>query len=145
MFLSTMALSAVASRAQVAETAVKADIPFRFMVENTTLPAGTYVISKSFDEEPTLDMRNSSKDINILLVAESVGDNPAMEKPELVFDKIGGKDFLREVRTTDQTFVLDKYAQETKLEKKGEKAQSHNVTCSNMNGKGMASTKTSSY
>ena len=115
------------------------------MVENTTLPAGHYTIAKTFDEQPTLDMRNPSKDLNVLLVAESVGDNPAIQKPELVFDKIAGKDFLREVKTNNQTFVLNKYPRETRLEKKGEKAQSHTVPCSNMNGKKMASTKTPSY
>jgi hypothetical protein len=132
MFLSTMAFSAVAAHAQIAETAVKADIPFKFTVENTTLPAGHYTISQPFDEEPTLDMRDSKKDINILLVAESVGDNATREQPSLVFDKIAGRDFLREVRTNNQTFVLNKFPQQVKLEKKGEKAQSHSVPCSNM-------------
>lgn len=145
MFLSTMAFSAVASHAQVAQTAIKVDIPFRFIVENTTLPAGRYTIVQSFDEEPTLDMRNPNKDVNVLLVAEAVGDNTNKDKPELVFDKIAGKDFLRKVETDDQTFVLSKYPMQTKLEKKGEKAQSHTVPCSNMNGKKMASTKTPSY
>ena len=145
MFLSTMALSVVASRAQVADVGVKVDIPFRFTVENTTLPAGHYTIARTFDEEPTLDMRNPVKDVNILLVAESVGDNASSEKPELVFDKIAGQDFLREVKTDDQTFVLNKYPQETRLEKKGEKAQSHNIPCTNMKAKGMASTNTPLY
>ena len=143
MFLSTMAFSAVASHAQVAQTAVKVNIPFRFIVDNTTLPAGQYTITRSFDEEPTLDMRNPNKDINVLMVAETVGDATTKDKPELVFDKIAGKDFLRQVRTDNQRFVLSEYPMQTRLEKKGEKAQSHTVTCTSM--KGMASARNSSH
>jgi hypothetical protein len=142
MFLSTVALGALVAQAQIAS--VKVDIPFAFTVEHTTLPAGHYEIAMSTDIEHSMDMRNPQKDVNILLVAETERGlmNPA--KPELVFDRIGNKDFLREVNTGDFVYTLLKSPMEAKLEKQGQKSESHGVPCSSM-GKTTKTAKASAY
>jgi hypothetical protein len=129
LFLSTIVFSGVMAQAQIDTGEIKADIPFKITVENATLPAGHYTIIPMLSAESTLEMRNFDKKINVLLSAEYVSDTGNVKSPELVFEKIGGKDFLREVRTPDLTYVLVKPSQETKLEKEGQKAQSHKVSC----------------
>jgi hypothetical protein len=132
MVFSTVALSAVMAHAQPNPPGVSADIPFRFTVENTQLPAGNYTIVPNEDVEPTLDMRNPQKDINILIVAET--DHSVMNpgKSELVFDRIGGKDFLRTIRMAEYSYTMPESRQEVKLQKSGQKAESHRVSCTSM-------------
>jgi hypothetical protein len=132
MFLSTVALSAVLAQAQLTPMGLKVDIPFKFTVEHTTLPAGHYEIVPTTDVQPSMDMYNRQKDINVLLMAETERGLMNSEKPELVFDKIGNSDFLRQVRTGDSVYTLTKSSMETKLEKQGQKSESHKVPCSNM-------------
>jgi hypothetical protein len=144
MFLSTVALGTVMAHAQFVSNGVKADIPFAFTVEHTTLPAGNYTIYRTGDTGSMLDLRNPDKDVNVVLMTEAnrVLDN--VKKPELVFDKIANRDFLREVRTSDTVFTLMKSPLEVKLENQGEKAMSHRVSCSSMKNT-TTSAKASSY
>jgi hypothetical protein len=143
MFFSTVALSAVMARAEVNPPGVSADIPFRFIVENTQLPAGNYTIVPNEDVEPTLDMWNSQKDINVLLSAETAQPGTNSDKGELVFERIGNKDFLRQIRVEDYSYTLQKSPQEVKLEKVGQKAKSHRVPCTTMKGHAAKSAKAS--
>lgn len=68
------------------------------------------------------------KDVSIELFAEYVNNQSSAKSPELLFDKIGEKEFLREIRTNTNAFVLSKFSQQAKLEKSGQKAQSHKVS-----------------
>ena len=132
LFVSTIVFSGAFLQAQDDWVPLKAKIPFKITVENATLPAGHYTITPTVDTESTLELRNSQRGINVLLPTEYVTDTNNSKTPELVFEKIGGKDFLREVRTPELTFVLVKPSQETKLEKEGKTALSHKVQCENM-------------
>jgi hypothetical protein len=133
-FFSTIALSAVMAQAEPNPPGVSADIPFAFIVGNTQLPAGNYTIVPNEDVEPTLDMRNPQKDVNVLLLAETEHSVMNPGKSELVFDRIGGKDFLREIRMEDYRYKLQESPQQVKLTKSSRKAESHSVPCTSMKG-----------
>ena len=91
----------VVANAQIdADTHVKADVPFAFVVGHSTLPAGTYEIRRLDDVNPkVLEIRNMNEHINIVFQtvdAQTPNDEP-MNTTELVFDRLGDRYFLSQV------------------------------------------------
>ena len=48
-------------------------------------------------------------------------------KPHLVFDRVGGKDFLRQVWIEQKGYMINKSSEEQTLEKKSSESQSYQV------------------
>ena len=91
----------VVANAQIdADTHVQADVPFAFVVGNSTLPAGAYEIRRLDDVNPkVLEIRNMNEHINIVFQtvdAQTPNDEP-MNTTELVFDRLGDRYFLSQV------------------------------------------------
>jgi hypothetical protein len=144
VFFSTIALSCVMAQAQMV-TGVKANIPFAFTVSNTRLPAGDYEISQVSDIGPALELRDASDKISVLFLTESTEGLTKLENPELVFDKIGDKSFLKEIRAEDYSYQLTKSREETELENQGLKSESHRVTCTHAQARNTKSSQTKAY
>ena len=81
---------------------VKAHVPFPFLVENTTLPAGDYTVSRVDSGESALVIQNQDKGTAVDFLTEAV-ETKSADPPDngsLVFDVVSGKHFLSEVWTT---------------------------------------------
>lgn len=123
----------IVANAQIYNTgvALRADVPFTFVVRDTTLPAGKYDI-KALDEMPgVLELRSVNGRTSVVFDTENVetrGDQ-VMNKGELVFDKIGDKYFLSQVwrAGSDTGSELVKSRFEKRLEGRGMKSERHSI------------------
>jgi hypothetical protein len=82
------------------DTTIRANIPYSFVVNNTTLPAGTYLI-KVADADASdltlLQIRSANAKTTVFFETESVAVPDLAKRTELVFDKIGDTYFLAKV------------------------------------------------
>jgi hypothetical protein len=111
---------------------IKADIPFSFTVANTTLPAGNYEISTPAADDPkVLEIRQEKGDLAVLFFTEDVASQSREPETELVFHRIGDKEFLSQVwmegSETGSQLPLSKTAK--KLRESGAKTQMHRFSC----------------
>jgi hypothetical protein len=82
-----------------AQTQASADIPFAFSVQNTTLPAGEYTMSKTSTSRDVMAIRNAETNKAILVLAPDWRYKGAQGKSVVVFHQIGDRYFLAEVKT----------------------------------------------
>ena len=97
-------LIAATAQAQLPGTAIRASIPFDFIVRGRTLPAGNYEITRINDEPIGLMIRNVDHMRNkALFETEPVylGNNMS-HKNELVFHRYGDSYFLSELVTSTE-------------------------------------------
>lgn len=100
--LLTLSIAATA-QAQLPGTAIRASIPFDFIVRGRTLPAGNYEITRINDEPIGLLIRNvDHKRDKAMFETEPVYVNRASRKDVLVFHRYGDEYFLSEVFTTGE-------------------------------------------
>jgi hypothetical protein len=145
MLFSAVAMSIVLAQAQDIDTGVKTDIPFAFTAGNTSLPAGQYEIVPVETVEPTLELRNAKNDTSVLLVVETKRSVMKEPTPEVVFDKIGNREFLRGVHTEEFVYRIVESNQEKNMEMNGHKSISHKVPCSTRKEASVKTAKSSSY
>ena len=94
---------------------VKATVPFNFTVNDTWLPAGTYMIGSNVNTPNLVSIRDQAKGINIVTMGPA--DSPDSEKVgKLVFRRYGNQYFLSEIR--GGLVSLNVHFPATKLEKK---------------------------
>jgi hypothetical protein len=89
-----LALGLTASLAGAANK-TSVDVPFSFIVNDKTLPAGHYQIEPAGNNMSQLAIRGSGG-TTIAKVVERLADTGGKE-PKVVFDKVEGKYFLSEV------------------------------------------------
>jgi len=117
------------ARAQVTDTVV-ADIPFGFVIRDTTLPAGEYTIRRVNSADPSVMVISSTEQHrNILFVVNSAQMNKEPHKTELIFDRVDDQYFLSEIfEGWDPNGVeLPKSRNERTLERQGAKVQLNSV------------------
>lgn len=74
------------------------DVPFSFTVDDTTLPAGRYFISTPDSMEPKLlEIHQENGDLGVLFLTEDTPSDRTPNKSELVFNRIGKREFLHQV------------------------------------------------
>ena len=89
--------------AQVPGTSIRASIPFEFVVEGRTLPAGTYEITRVTDEPVGLLIRNvDHRRFEAMFPTEPLDAHRIPNKSWLVFHRYGDTSFLSEVVTAGQ-------------------------------------------
>jgi len=80
---------------------LKANIPFSFMVQNKTLPAGEYTIRETgadIDSDNILEIvSNTGKDRAVLFQTIGTITERMPKSSELVFDKVGDSYFLSKI------------------------------------------------
>lgn len=85
------------ARAQLLGT-LEVDVPFDFVVADTTFPAGSYLIDPASSEEAaTLRLSSADGRHETLFQTEDVAAVDAPADTHLVFDEVGGKHFLSQV------------------------------------------------
>lgn len=80
---------------------VTAHVPFAFIAGTESLPAGNYQFLLDYENTPTvLAIRSKNgKSVDIML-AETKGEARIAKESKLVFEKIGGQDYLSQVQVT---------------------------------------------
>jgi hypothetical protein len=117
------------ARAQVTDTVV-ADIPFGFVIRDTTLPAGEYSIRRVNSADPSVMVISSNEgQRHVLFVVNSAQAKKEPHQTELIFDRAGDQYFLSEIfEGWDSNGVeLPKPPSERYLEKEGAKVQLDSV------------------
>lgn len=126
-------LGAIAtSYAQIeSDAAIKANIPHSFVVNNTTLPPGTYTIKVADDygNLNVLEIRSANGKMNVLFDTEPINLSRETRQSELVFDKIGDSYFLTRVflKGGESGNELVKSKQQRRLEDGGATAETRSV------------------
>jgi hypothetical protein len=86
------------ARAQLPGTSMRAYIPFDFIVNGKTLPAGNYEVRRITDAPEGLIIRSvNNKHDHAMFETESVQQNRMPRHDEIVFDRYGDTYFLSEV------------------------------------------------
>jgi hypothetical protein len=92
--------AAMGAQAQIESDAViEVNIPHAFIVRDTQLPAGKYMIqvADGYDDLKVLEIRSMNGHTGVFFDTENTQANSTPSKSELVFDKIGDKYFLSQV------------------------------------------------
>ncbi len=88
-------LLAAASIAR-ADDKLIAHVPFDFIVGNLRMPAGNYVVTEDV-EHSLLSIASTDRKHFTFVLANAVAPEDSGTKPELVFDRYGGNNFLARV------------------------------------------------
>lgn len=101
MILSVGAVAILGASGLYAQTKATADIPFDFTVQKTTLPAGHYAMSATGTSHDLMLIQNEDTGKQILVLASSseCGYRSAGDKNVAVFDHVGDRYFLNDVKT----------------------------------------------
>ena len=129
------------SNAQIdSDATIRVNIPHAFVVHNTTLPAGTYMVTVSDKDSPDLQMleiRSTSGKTSVFFDTVPVNATRTARQSELVFDKIGDTYFLSRVfmRGDEGGNELLKSKMQKRLEEAGSTAQSQSIEATPMQAK----------
>ena len=129
-------LGATLTNAQIrSDAAIRANIPYSFVVNNTTLPAGTYVIrvaDSDASDLSILEIRSANGKTAVLFDTQPVTVLGLAPQTALVFDKIGDTYFLSKVflKNYERGNQLMKSKTQRRLEENGAIAESHSISAS---------------
>jgi hypothetical protein len=99
------------------DSAIVADIPFDFQVNQTSLLAGTYTVIVA-SNTVTLQLRNNSTGKSIMLMPPGRDSNPS--KPQLSFRRYGDHYFLSGIHGAgNHGYTLNKGSLEREIERGG--------------------------
>jgi len=91
---------AAAGTISAQSAAVRAKIPFSFVVNGTTLPAGEYTLRQQ-DSQPTMIIREADNSVGgLTLIAPITADSDRPAAPRLLFHRYGNEYFLSQVWTS---------------------------------------------
>lgn len=107
MLMLTIALAAVTVQAQAANQ-MKANIPFRFVIGNQTLPAGEYTVRYVNQDsgKTALLFRSMDGKTNRIVNMNTTEGTAGELKASLVFNQYGDQYFLSEVWTGSDQYGL---------------------------------------
>ncbi|HEX8265619.1 MAG TPA: hypothetical protein VF596_09455 [Pyrinomonadaceae bacterium] len=115
-----MVVGLTAAQAQIdSDTIIDTNIPFQFVVGNTTFPAGKYVIKPMDDSDDmpsVIEIQSANGKMSVVFETENSTLDNAPKKTEVIFDSIGGKYFLSQIFVEGQNYGVR--ALESKMEKK---------------------------
>jgi len=93
-----LGLLLVASAAQ-AQTNVKADIPFDFVVGNQSMPAGEYLVASQGFGSPAIWIRSEDGKATAVTMTNACVSADPSDKTKLVFRHLAGQYFLSQIWT----------------------------------------------
>jgi hypothetical protein len=106
---------------------IEADIPFPFVVADTTFSPGSYVVHPLGGDDPAMEIRRvGGHESAVVLITRSVGGSIAA-KTELLFHRFGDQEFLAKifVEGNEEKAEIERSRTESALRKEGRKAQLH--------------------
>jgi hypothetical protein len=87
-----------------ARDAIKLTVPFEFIVDGQTLPAGTYSLGWMADDKlGGLILRNETARTSVFVHPEEVAD-ASSDKPEVSFERVGELYFLSKITTSQNVY-----------------------------------------
>jgi hypothetical protein len=115
MAIALLAFAGLAVPARSQQAKVVATVPFEFVVGGTTLPAGTYTVSRAsqVDASPLLV---ANRDHGAFLLPTDF-DGTKVGDTGLSFDQIGGEHVLSQIKTLDGTYTIDNRREAQRLTK----------------------------
>ena len=120
------------SPASAQEGAVVVTVPFEFVVGTTTLPAGTYTVSRTSPlASSTLLIFNHDHGAFLLATAF---DERRSDNTSLSFDLIGDKHVLSKIKTLVGTYTIDSSREAERLTKLAQSSEGSRATSMNPSG-----------
>ena len=120
----TMLAGGLSSFAQAIAYNFKA--PASFYAGNAKMPAGNYTLRQSGDEASLFELSNNAGSHSVILETRP-SSKTSKGKPEVLFNKYGGTDYLEAVETSDGSSIdIVPSAAEKQAAKKGS-PQPHSV------------------
>lgn len=92
--LGVFGLMLVTACANAQTLKVKANVPFDFVVDKTTMPAGAYTIDDVLPSSSALAIRSRDAKVGRLVLANSARSHEASTDTRLVFHRYGDRYFL---------------------------------------------------
>jgi len=127
------------SQAQIeSDATIRANVPHSFVVNNTTLPAGNYIVTVADTTDlKVLEIRSADDKLAVLFDTEPVKVNRLSKQSELVFDQIGDTYFLAQVFMSGDEGgnELTKSKKQQRLLDGGVAAKRNSVAATPMQGK----------
>ena len=120
IMLVATALALLITTAASAQTVkLKANVPFNFIVNRATLPAGEYWVESMDGNGHVLAIRNSDLKVTNLVLSNSCRHLEAAKQSKLIFSRYGNRYFLKQiwVRGTDQGNELPASPREREIAK----------------------------
>jgi hypothetical protein len=106
---------------------IEAQIPFSFVVADTTLEPGNYVIRPLGGDDPAMEVRRAEggKAVNVLITRAVSSNLPP--KTELLFNRYADQEFLAKVLVegNHEKAEIEPCRLESKLKREGQRAQIH--------------------
>jgi hypothetical protein len=100
-----LAAFAVAGRAQAVDQ-INVNIPYEFVVEGKTLPAGNYTVRRiNYQDVSGLSITSFENHTGVLLIASEVSD-ATQEKPTVSFQQVGDQHILSKIETAEHVFTI---------------------------------------
>ena len=139
LFLSLCLVAGLAAtltaNAQIrSDATIRVNVPYSFVVNNTTLPGGTYVITVDDpygSDTSVLEIRSANGKTAVLFDTDPITGPRLAPQTELVFDKVGDTYFLSRVFLKgDEGNQLLKSKTQRRLEENGSIAESHSIAAS---------------
>jgi len=96
LFATALALL-VTTAASAQSIKVKANVPFSFIVNRITLPAGEYLVESADDQGKALRFGNLNSNAKDLVIANSCDGVNAAAQTKLVFHRYGDRYFLKRI------------------------------------------------
>jgi hypothetical protein len=85
---------------------IKVNIPYQFVVNGKTLPAGTYSVRRVLDKiEGALILSNVENHTGAVVLAKRV-ESASGDRSEVSFDEVGGQHFLSKIKTSDYEYII---------------------------------------
>jgi hypothetical protein len=91
-------LVAVPALATTPSETLAVNVPFEFIVNETTLPAGTYWITTADEDEPdTMKITNEKTNQAVFFLTQAIPDTRSHSKSKVTFLEVEGKHLLSEI------------------------------------------------
>jgi hypothetical protein len=113
-------LAGLSVYAQDLNDEIDVNIPFKFTVENTTLPPGKYIIRRVFSDDPqALTIQSANFSVAVDFLTNSAETEQTPNKTHLLFNEVGNRYFLSQIWTQGENIgsQLSPSRAELRLEK----------------------------
>jgi hypothetical protein len=85
---------------------IKVTLPFEFVVDGKTLPAGTYTVSRFADDKYEGLILTNYEDRTSVFVHTVEIESASAGKPQVSFERVGEQHFLSRIRTSHDVYNI---------------------------------------
>lgn len=101
-----LAALAITAKGQEADKLV-VNIPYEFVVDGTTLPAGTYKVNPiSNQNKKVLVISNSEARAAVFVLSSEIAGTTGSEQPGVSFRQVGEQHLLSKIQTAEHVFTI---------------------------------------